>query len=199
MGVRPSRDVNPIEAEVIDGVVVYTIGSTVYKYKVETLKGKNFPKQCNMFLAKNIFAYFVGEKESVVLRFDGTGCIFTTGTNILIKSFVEEAPEYISMKQVNGGALLYSPFGCRWKREPVDAYLCGSSAVILTSTTAPFSAHADMRKVPLYMNDINLGISVAYPILRYDEDGLYAYDLQKSESRYKVDANVVVRSGFLVL
>lgn len=105
MGVRITTGINAVPASFAHGVLFYYVADKIYQTEVTEIKSVVFKKQCNFFLNKEIFAYLTNDIYGMVLRRDGSGCIYYKKTRVLIKNFMYTVPVDNSYMYIKHGGI----------------------------------------------------------------------------------------------
>lgn len=113
MGIRIDNSVNPIPAEMRDGCFKYYVGSEVYTIGLPMLQKYTFELQCNQFIPCNVMAYLKNKDYCLVLRYDGTGCLYkNTPSRMLRGSFMFNNSDIAKVSATKLGGV-HVDNGCR--------------------------------------------------------------------------------------
>ena len=85
MGCKLNSCMSPLHAGISDGNLIIYIGDKEYKIPVKSLGKLHIGRQCNAYSNDEIMVVLHGEARSVVLRYDGTGTLYT-GDNVFVRA-----------------------------------------------------------------------------------------------------------------
>lgn len=166
MGIKLRQEMNAIPVTCSGGILKYEIGKETYEFWVPGIdKYIDITEpQCNHFRGKNVMALLKGEIYSMVLRFDGTGCIFTSKDQVLVKSFIFPYKPVEKCSSIGGGT--YTEFhGIKPPSHmPIDLFSLDDKNYIM-SCNSPMSFSFAAEDNIQYFKDRKFGLNVAYPEL----------------------------------
>lgn len=187
--------INAIPAKFENSKLIYSIGSKEYELEIPAISSLVFQKQCNQFICSNVFVYLVGEEYSVILRYDGTGCVFTTSGRIICKNFLFEMPDLSNYYISRGGS--FAPAG-KNKFYVVELFTDGREDYILSIEDTPISKTFQKTDNPIYLKDIAFCRSDGYPLLKLFDDDLFAVDTV-GKPLYRIIGETTKTKSFIVL
>lgn len=195
MGLKISSNCNAIPASFENGKLYFDIGATGYSIPVPAISTLKWCKQCNQFQCDNVLAYLIGEEYSLILRRDGTGCVFTTKERILCKNFMYKAPSFSKYYVSKGGSYRDTRTNAY---SIVELYSDDHDGYILSIVGVPVSATFNACDNPKYMLDIKRYSSDGFPELKMFDNDLYAID-HNGKINYKVNCSLSQSNGFILL
>lgn len=196
MGIKITPSVNAIPVCIDNGDIKYRIGSTDYTFHVESLEGYNVDKQCNMFVEDNIMIYVITPRESIILRYNGTGCVFTNKERVLVKNFRFE----YTLPEINGEF----NHGCVVTCEGLDFHksiirLAKVGDDYILSAKDRLSATFNKDEEVQYLTDFENKFTDVFPVMRVLNGKLEAHNVKTRLARYALSCEINYATGVILL
>ena len=195
MGFKVQQDCNAVHAKFEDSKLIYELGNREFEIDVPVISTLTFGRQCNQFICDNVIAYLIGDKYSLILRRDGTGCVFTTKERILCKNFMYTTPSITNYFVSKGGS--YRDVRTN-AHSMVELYYNSVDCYVLSIIGVPVSVTFQARDNPEYLIDTKSHRSDGFPELKMIDGELFAIN-QDGKINYKVNGTVTKSNGFIIL
>lgn len=200
MGFKLSPDVNVVPFSVTDGLLSIYVGKEdIVTVDIPALKGYDIPKFCKQFMCPNVMAYAVGDMYGIVLRFDGTGCIFTKD-RFLIKSFTFDFKPVDIAGPFPGGVFRFT-INSNMNKAPVDFWIVnlGKKRLYLLQSARPWTLILDQADNREYFNTPGLGKYCGFPLMQIVKDkGMFLVD-NDFKPYLQLNGELYESSGMLML
>ena len=192
MGFKALPSINALPVKMVNGHLSVDFDGTIYTIDIPPLREYSFEEQCHMYVNDHVMAYMYNNDVCLVLRYNGTGTVFTRVEKILVMNFsysYEKIP--MSRRYFRGCIIAFENFVC--DEVPIEVTDCYDFCIL--SAGRVLSTVFQKRKGVDYLTDIVAAYSDSLPLMRLKDGKLEAYESQHGITRYRIESKVNYNSS----